>query len=1163
MSSEQPSPIEDTSWIDEVVLRFEQAWQRGENPNPADFVGTRTDVELIAELVQVDLERRFKRGETVCVEKYFECFPALAHDSARAAALWAAEARLHRFGHAPLAGSAETLSTGTQFQGANGSPSASPLEGMPVPRIPGYEILGILGRGGMGIVYRARQTGLGRVVAIKTILSGNWADPEQLARFRAEAEAIARLQHANIVQVYEIGTCQGLPYFSLEYVDGGALDHRLAGVPQPPYQAAALVETLARAVHVAHQRGIVHRDLKPANILLATAGCGPVQDPGAGLDGVNPKIADFGLAKNLAEGLGQTQTGQVMGTPSYMAPEQAVGQAREVGPAVDVYALGAILYEVLTGRPPFLGASVLDTLEQVRSVEPVPPSRLQPKLPRDLEIICLKCLHKSPQGRFASAAQLADDLRRFCRGEPIQARPSTSWERALKWARRRPAAAALIGISSLAALALVALVVGASYNMRLETALDQAQNQRAEADGQRARADALRFEADKQRQLARRYLYFSRINMAQRAWDEANVRRMEELLLEERPARQEQQDFRGFEWRYLWRLRHRNQITFHGHTDAVRCVAFSADGQRLASASMDKSVIVWDAATGKEIVRLLGHTGHVLGVAFGPDGKRLASASEDRTVRIWDANSGKSIATIPAHSNHVTSVAFSPDGKSLASASWDQTVKVWDGASGDWIMTLKGHTHLVNNVTFSPDGKYLASASHDNSVRIWDMATSDEVGAFKGSNDAFLCAAFSPDGQLVAAGDMRSIVRVWNLATGKAVFIKKNHNNWVASLAFSLNGHRLATASYDQTVQICSAATGEVRRTFLGHTGYVAGLAYSPDGGTLASASGDNTVKLWNPDADQEPLALEGHGHWVVGAAFSPDSSRIATASLDKTVKIWDPATGHEQLTLAGHTGFVHALAYSPSGARLASASSDKTIKLWDTATGQESFTLKGHSRTVFRVAFSPDGKQVVSATGDFYWFTNEIKLPGEIKLWNAITGEPLPVVIKGHSAGVTSLAFSHDGKRLASASHDKTIKVWDLTTGKEMLALKGHANAIFSVAFSPDGKRLASGSQDQTVKLWDAGTGQATSTLKGFVLDVNYVAFSPDGTRLATTSSDRNVVLWDVNTGQEALRLKAHAMQVTSLAFSPDGQRLATTSQDATVKIWDATPLAKQVAGK
>jgi serine/threonine protein kinase len=399
------------------------------------------------------------------------------------------------------------------------------------PLIPGYELLGLLGQGGMGVVYKARQIALNRSVALKMVLAGAAAKQEQLSRFRAEAETLACLQHPGIVQIFEIGEHEGRPYFALEYVNGGSLDKQLASTPQPPQEAAALVEKLARTMQVAHERGIVHRDLKPANILLVHAEPTPDTTHHSRLSTYQPKITDFGLAKQLDGDSGQTRTGQILGTPSYMAPEQATGRLTDIGAATDVYALGAILYEALTGRPPFRGATSVETLMQVTNDEPVAPTRLNPQVPRDLETVCLKALQKEIARRYRMAHDLADDLRRYLDGVPVQARPLSTWERGWKWACRRPALAGLLGVSVVAALALVGSAVSLFYSVKLQGALIEAESQRQDANQQRA--------------LARRYMYVAQMNLADRAAQLGHIQQVRELLQMHLPAAGEV-DLRGF-----------------------------------------------------------------------------------------------------------------------------------------------------------------------------------------------------------------------------------------------------------------------------------------------------------------------------------------------------------------------------------------------------------------------------------------------------------------------------------------------------------------------------------------------------------------------------------------------------------------------------------------
>jgi serine/threonine protein kinase len=633
--------MELAEWVDDVADRFEAAWRSLTPPTIAPFLGDATGprrLALLAELVKVDVAYRRLLGEKRRLEDYLGDFPELSGAGEFPDRLPPAP------GPTPVAASmASTLPP---------QANASCPDGDDLPRVRGYEVLEELGHGGMGVVYRARQVSLNRVVALKMILAGAYAGPQARARFRAEAEAAARLQHPNIVQIYEVGEQNGRHYCAMEYVDGGSLARRLAGAPLPARLAAQLVETLARAVHHAHERGIVHRDLKPANILLASGGREPpdgATESGGSrppLAGSIPKIADFGLAKQLpTEGQApayQTQTGEVLGTPSYMAPEQAEGRVKEIGPAVDVYALGACLYELLTGKPPFTGATLLDTLEQVRAQEPVPPSRLQPRLPRDLCTICLKALAKSATRRYASAAALAEDLRRLLDGKPIHARPAGSAEKVWRWCRRNPR------VALRTVLVAASLLAGTSVSTFL---LVQSQDRAREILREQERV------RQEERNTARRR-YVSDMRLAPSYWEAARVGWLLQLLDRQRPEHTGGEDLRGFEW-YYWHHRCHDMRILPGHTLESFSVVYSPDGTRLACGGHQK-VSVLDAGTGRVLLSLDGHTGNVYNVAFSADGKRLAAASEDETLQVWDAKSGALMRKLKG-----SCVAFHPDGRRL------------------------------------------------------------------------------------------------------------------------------------------------------------------------------------------------------------------------------------------------------------------------------------------------------------------------------------------------------------------------------------------------------------------------------------------------------------------------------------------------------------------
>jgi WD40 repeat protein/serine/threonine protein kinase len=1000
------------------------------------------------------------------------------------------------------------------------------------PTVPGYVLLDVLGRGGMGVVYKARQLKLKRTVALKMILTGAHAGPQELDRLRSEADAVARLQHPNIVQIHEINEQDGLPYLALEFVDGTSLDKKLLGTPMAPNEAAALLQSLAEAMDYAHQQGVIHRDLKPANVLLARAErkSSPSITVGNSTPPPLAKITDFGLAKQLESGSRNTGTGAIVGTPSYMAPEQAAGKNHEIGPLTDVYALGAILYECLTGRPPFRAPTPMDTVLQVLSDEPVAPTRLQPQTPRDLETICLKCLQKEPPRRYASAAELAEDLRRYLHGEPISARPVGQIERAIKWARRRPV------IAGLSAVLVTVLVVGFVLVSWLWLRAEHARKAESQARVQEKAEKEAKNAALKQ---SEQTLYFNRIALADREWWANNVPGVETLL-----DHYTADTRRGWEWHYLKRLCHAELLTVAGQF----CVAISPNGRLLATAN-NGNVYLWNATTGRLGLTLSAAQRRVNHLAFSHDGRLLASAGDDKTIKLWDPATGKELGKLTGHDDPVVQLAFSLDGRWLASAGNNDTVKVWDVATRRVLHTVSGNT----TVAFSPVGSLLATASGEKEIRLWDPATGNEVRTLDGPDGhtaSVVGVTFSPEGKWLATASLDQTIRIWDVATGqerRTIYVRAGK---IARIAFSPDGRYLACASGDEKVpggvKMWDAESGQELRSYRWQTTGGSDVAFSPGGRRLFAAD-SMCVKVWDATSDLEARTLRGHTGEVESVAFSPDGKRLASGDTDGTVRVWDVASGKQLAACLGHLNAVTCVAFTPDGKGLASASIDKTVLFWNPATGEEVRTLRPGG-AVLSLAFSHDGRSLATAS-------SVEEHSGEVKIWDVGSGRELRL-FSGEE--IIYLVYSPDCKRLVGLSKFQA-HIWDCSTSKEVLTLRQEPIPFARVAFSPDGQYLVTtgGVTDQgQAKIWDANRGTIVREIPSRGNRVGHPAYHPEGRRLAVAGWDHTVKLWDPLTGQDILTLHGHTDRVTSVAFSPNGWRIASASTDKTVRIWDATPL-------
>jgi eukaryotic-like serine/threonine-protein kinase len=965
----------------------------------------------------------------------------------------------HTEGRVAGAASARTEATGSRTPGS-GDPVRTVDDGRAAPDLArgstvryfgDYEIHKELGRGGMGVVYKARQVKLNRPVALKMIKAGVLADPDDLRRFQNEAEAVALLDHPGIVPIYEVGEHDGQRYFSMKLIEGGNLADQLASFQDNPNASVSLMIDTAEAVQHAHIRGILHRDLKPANILIDRKG--------------HPHITDFGLAKRIESDAELTASGAIMGTPAYMSPEQTGGLRGTITTATDVYGLGAILYALLAGKAPFGGESVIQTLAAVLTNLPEPPTKRNAKVPRDLELICLKCLEKNPVDRYPTAQALVDDLRRFAVGEPVSVRAAGAVERAAKWARRKPTLAAAYALGSLSLLfgglggaavwqwsaAARARDAAAAAKAAAEQARDGEKTTRAAAEKARDGEAKARDVAEQLGEKVARLEYGRSMEVAHQEWRMNNIAAALTLLEGARP------DLRGWEWRYVQRLCHFDLLTLQGHAAQVASASFSPDGSRVVTASGDSTVKVWDARSGAIVLTLKGHSAQVTSASFSPNGSRIITASNDKTAKVWDAKSGALALTLMGHTAPVTSASFSPDGSRVVTGSVDQTAKVWDARSGAETVTLEGHSAHVSSVSFSPDGLRIVTGSWDNTAKVWDAKSGALALTLKGHTYHVLSTSFSPDGSRVVTGSRDNTAKVWD-----------------------------------------ARRTGTEDLTLKGHTGPVFSASFSPDGARLVTSSGDSTAKVWGSRNDTEALTLKGHTGPVFSASFSQDGARLVTGSWDKTAKVWDAKSGDLALTLKGHADQVTSASFSSDGARVVTGSWDNTAKVWEARGGDLALTLKGHSARVTSASFSPDGSRIATASDD-----------GTAKVWDAKSGA-LVLTLKGHTAQVYSASFSPDGARVATGSPDGTAKVWDAKTGAEVLTLKGHTGPVFTASFSPDGARVVTGSDDMTAKVWDAKTGAEVLTLKGHTNWIASASFSPDGTRIVTASWDKTAKVWD-----------------------------------------------------
>ncbi|MGB8169716.1 MAG: protein kinase [Chthoniobacteraceae bacterium] len=984
-------------------------------------------------------------------------------------------------------------------------PRAPELPATPPAEIPGYRMLRPLGGGGMGVVWLAEQIATKQAVAVKFCRSNRFAPvagSPSLRRFEREMELSARLSHPHIARVFSGGDIEGIPYFTMEYVDGPDLAE-YARLHQLDRKAiVTLVRRVAEAVQHAHQNGIIHRDLKPSNILINPQG--------------EPKVLDFGLAKALegtvGDSLDVSLPGQLLGTPRYMAPEQVRGEA--VDTRTDVYALGVIVWELLTGDHPHDSSGSRDAfLHRIATTEPRRPRTLRPDLDAELEMLLLKTLSKSPDGRYRTAGEFADELGRWLRNETLIAGRATPFYFARKWLIRHRVAVLAAAAS---VLALVAATVFYIVNIRRSEAETTVQKQKAEEEVRSASRVNVGVARDRRLKGQRPRTALAHLAQALQQ-DPDNARAALEAA---------SQLVRGAENSEPWQVGEPLR-----HEAWVESAVASAGGQWIVAASTEKSAQVWDAITGQPIGAPLRHEAFVSRASLSPNGHWIVTVDTESAARVWDAATGQPVGDPLAHEGKVRSAAFSGDGRWVATASDDKTARVWDAATGKPIGVPLHHEDSVTSATFSRDGRLLVTASNDRTAQVWDPMTSKPIGAPLSHEDVVTSAVFSGDRRKVVTASNDHTAQVWDAMTGERIGTPLRHADVVTSAIFSPDGKWVLTASDDKTAQVWDAATGQRVGEPLLHDDIVWSAAFSGDGRWIVTASRDRTARIWDA-ATGKPIGIPlRHDGYVSSAALSPDEHWLLTVSKDKTSRVWDAATGQPIGTPQRHEDVTRSAAFSP----------DKTTRIWNAATGNPIGVTLRHEAPVQRAVFSPDGR----------WVLSYPYMGNSARVWDA-TGER-PGLTLQHEDRVTSAAFSRDGRWIVTSSNDLTARVWNAATGQPVGASLRHEDIVSGATFSPDGRLVVTASKDNTARVWDVATSHPVGDPLRHEDAVSSAVFSPDGLRVATASNDHTARIWDATTGQPVGPPLRHADAVRTVVFSPDGSRVLTASSDKTARVWDA----------
>ena len=1242
MPDETPLPH---TQINQICDQFEDAWKQNEPINIAEFLAMAPPAQrqgLLKQLLLIDIEFRRKTDDT-CDPVIYTVLGPEAVDLAVAILGKKESSSDQQTMDLPAGSGGSAASEDSAFELnvtiAPEQDSAGSTDSSGSKRIGRYKLLQEIGEGGMGTVWMAeQQEPVRRRVALKVIKTG-MDTKHVIARFEAERQALALMDHQNIARVLDAGTTdEGLPYFVMELVKG---------IPYVDYcnknrlnikERLELFVPVCKAIQHAHQKGIIHRDLKPSNVLVTLYDGHPV-----------PKVIDFGLAKaldqqaKLTDRTMFTEFGQVVGTLQYMSPEQAEINALDVDTRTDVYSLGVMLYELLTGTTPIemktlKQNALLKVLEDIRETDPprpsirlsesgdaatgfseqrkIEPARLQQMLRGELDWIVMKSLEKDRTRRYETASAFVDDIQRYLADEAVEARPASAGYLLGKFVKKHRGLVATV--AALTGL-LIAGIIGTSYGLieaQRKTAQVVEQKQRADGEATNARAAEkiakqkeaeAATEAVKSRKAeARAKQNEQRAVTAQRLADmeaenaraaekvakqkeseaatEAEKSRTAEALAKQNEQRavtaqnqvektlarsnfflavarwsagriQDSREFLGkiptkyrrVEWGLLRQLES-CEMTLYGQRRKVTQVSFSADQSRIVSAGRD--IKIWDAATGSELKEIKGEQ-----FVLNPAGGQIATRDFVGKIKLFDLLTGEEIRTFwDQPSKLFYDIQFSHDGKQIAASGGENTISFWDSTSGKLLRTINAEKPHVKNIYFSPDGKWIAGMDF-RSIRLWDTSNGKLMRTFR-VHPIFDCKCFSvsPDGRWIATGSNSKLVKLWDSATGQEVRSFTGHTGTVTSVNFHPNGQQIVSSSNDGTVKLWDLDSGQEIVTYRGHSDRVTSVAFSPDGTRIVSGCSDRTVKTWDATQANNLRLIRGHGKDVNCICFSPDGKRIASGSISSAPKVWDAVTGELIAAMTASYRGSSCIAFKHDGTQIISGEKDGTIRLWDASNGDELLTLLGHRSPVTNASFSSDDTLIVSADQQ-----------ATVKLWDAEDGKEIRRW-ENEENSIKDALFSPDDKHIITTMHTGAIRRWDIASGKELESIDnlnrspGDPSAGDPcIAFSADGTQFASGSQDRTIKIYDASTGKKTITLRGHVNPVTSLSFSPDGKRIVSISGisrsiGHTVKLWDVATGEELISLDGQSTKISNIVFNPDGSMIAwaASSTDSAIKLWD-----------